>query len=230
MLERALADLHSTLAREPAFDPASSERVFRLGADDYTQAMLLPPRLEHLERDAPSIGVSVVYAPNSFEPVNEGHVDLATMTGVQVPSPLQSRKLFTEGFTCMVRARHPKVKNKLTMSQYLSMRHLVVAPSGTRGSVVDTELAKRGKQRKVALRVSSFLVAPVLVFNSDLISTGPERLFRRFATIYPVRVLPPPLPLPRFTFSIVWHPRFASDAAHRWFRDIVAQILGDRAQ
>jgi len=60
----------------------------------------------------------------------------------------------------------------------------------------------------------------------DLISTGPERLFRRFATIYPVRVLPPPLPLPRFTFSIAWHPRLESDPAHRWFRDIVAQILG----
>ncbi len=81
------------------------------------------------------------------------------------------------------------------------------------------------KQRRVALRVSSFLVAPVLVSKSDLINTGPERLARRFATIYPLRLLPPPLPLPPFTFSIAWHPRLASDPAHVWFRQVVARIL-----
>ena len=72
---------------------------------------------------------------------------------------------------------------------------------------------------------ASKLVAPVLVSKSDLISTGPERLARRLATVYPLRLLPPPLPLPHFTFSIAWHPRFESDPAHVWFRQIVARIL-----
>jgi DNA-binding transcriptional LysR family regulator len=225
VITRALADLQSTITREPAFDPRSSEREFRLGADDYTQAMLVPLLLAYLEQHAPSINLSIVHAPNLLQLVDEGQVDLATTVGKVVPSPLKSQELFTEGFVCMVRKRHPAVSGKLTLSQYLSLRHLVVAPSGAPGSIVDTELEKRGKQRRVALRVSSFLVAPVLVSKTDLISTGPERLARRFATVYPLRLLPPPLPLPHFRFSIAWHPRLESDPAHLWFRDVVARIL-----
>jgi len=41
---------------------------------------------------------------------------------------------------------------------YLSLLHVVVAPTGTSGSFVDTELERRGLARRVALRVSSFLV------------------------------------------------------------------------
>jgi LysR family transcriptional regulator, transcriptional activator of nodD3 and syrA len=225
VLTRSLAELQATITREPAFDPRVSERVFRLGADDYTQAMLVPLLLAHLEEHAPGINLSIVHVPNLLQQVDEGQVDLVTVVGANIPSPLQSQKLFTEGFVCMVRKKHPSVSSKLTLPQYLGLRHLVVAPSGGPGSVVDDELAKRGKQRRVALRVSSFLVAPVLVSKSDLINTGPERLARRFATVYPLRLLPPPLPLPHFTFSIAWHPRLASDPAHVWFRQVVARIL-----
>jgi DNA-binding transcriptional LysR family regulator len=225
VITRALADLHATITQEPAFDARVSERAFRLGADDYTQAMLIPPLLEHFEREAPGISLSTVHAPNLLELVEEGQVDLATVVGHSVPSPLRRQELFTEGFTCMVRKRHPSVKSKLTLSQYLALRHLVVAPSGAPGSVVDSALAERGKQRRVALRVSSFLVAAVLVMKSDLISTVPERLAQRFVKIYPLRLLPPPLPLPRFTLSIAWHPRLENDPPHAWFRNAIARIL-----
>ena len=225
VITRALAELHGTIGGEPAFEPRASERVFRLGADDYTQATLLPPLLAHLEREAPGVNLSFVHAPNLLELVGEGGVDLALLVGKSVSSPLQSQALFTEGFMCMLRKRHPSLKAKLTLSGYLALRHIVVAPSGAPGSLVDSELEKRGKQRRVALRVSSFLVAPVLVSKSNLISTGPERLARRFATIFPIELLPPPLPLPRFTVQMVWHARLENDAAHVWFRKVLADIL-----
>ena len=224
VVTRALAELHGTITGEPAFEPRASERVFRVGAHDYAQAAVLPLLLSHMEQEAPGIGLSFVHAPNLTELLAEGQLDLAFHVGA-VPSPLQQQTLFSEGFVCMVRKQHPSVKSKLTLAQYLSQRHIVVAPSGAPGSVVDTELAKRGKQRRVALHVSSFLVVPVLVIKSDLISTGPERLARRFATVYPVRLLPPPLPLPRFTFSMVWHARVENDPAHVWLRNTIASLL-----
>lgn len=225
VITRALGELHATVTREPAFDARASERSFRLGADDYTQTMLLPPLLEYFEREAPGINVSIVHGPSYYELVSEGQVDLAMVVGTSTPSPLRRQELFTEGFVCMVRKRHPTVKSQLTLSQYLGLRHLVVAPSGSPGSVVDTELDKRGKKRRVALQVPSFLVAAVLISKSDLINTGPERLARRFATSFPVKLVPPPLPLPRFTFSIAWHPRLENDPAHVWFRGVVAKLL-----
>ena len=225
VIARGLAELHGTITGEQAFAPRASERTFRLGADDYSQAMLVPPLLSHLEREAPGVNLSFVHGPNLLNQLGEGQLDLALVVGESVRSPLSCQPLFNEGFACMVRKQHPNVKSKLSLSEYLGLRHIVVAPSGAPGSVVDSELEKRGKQRRVALRVSSFLVAPVLVSKSDLISTGPERLARRFATIYPIKLLPPPLPLPRFTLSMAWHARLENDPAHTWLRKAVAQIL-----
>jgi DNA-binding transcriptional LysR family regulator len=225
LITRALGELRATITQEPAFDARASERSFRLGADDYTQALLLPALLEYFEKDAPGINVSIVQSPNPYELLLEGQVDLATHVATSAPSPLRRQELFTEGFVCMVRKHHPTVKRQLTLAQYVGLRHLVVAPSGSPGSTVDSELDKRGKKRRVALQVPSFLVAAVVVSKSNLINTAPERLARRFATTFPVKLLPPPLPLPRFTFSIAWHPRLENDPGHVWFREVIARLL-----
>jgi DNA-binding transcriptional LysR family regulator len=224
-VHRSLSDLRATITGEPAFEPRSAQRVFRLGAVDYAQAALLPRLLPLLEQKAPGIDLEIVNAPNVLEQVHDGHVDLAFVVDSNVPSPLQSLELFADGFVCMVRKNHPSVKAKLSLPQYLALRHVVVAPSGSPGSVVDTELAKRGKSRRVALRVPSFLVAPVVVSKSDFIHTGPERLARRLAAIHPIRLLAPPLPLPQFTLSMVWHARLTSDPAHMWLRAAVANAM-----
>ncbi|HWZ92391.1 MAG TPA: LysR substrate-binding domain-containing protein, partial [Polyangiaceae bacterium] len=101
---------------------------------------------------------------------------------------------------------------------------VLVAPGGAPGSIVDTELARRGLRRRVALSVSSFLGAPIVVAETDFICTLPERLARRMAQRFPLRLLEPPLTLPRFSLSLAWHPRLDQDPAHRWLRSIVAKV------
>ena len=41
------------------FDPATSERIFRLGMDDYTEAIFLPGLLQHIEQVAPKSKIQV---------------------------------------------------------------------------------------------------------------------------------------------------------------------------
>jgi hypothetical protein len=60
--------------------------------------------------------------------------------------------LFEDAFVCMVRQNHPVVGSKLSLAQYLGLRHVVVAPSGTTGSFVDTELERRGHLCKGTLK------------------------------------------------------------------------------
>jgi DNA-binding transcriptional LysR family regulator len=222
---RSLAELRATITGEPAFDPRSARRVFTLGTVDYGQIMLLPALLALLEREAPAIDLAVVNGPDlATLTAQDGRIDLALIVGEHVPSPYKRQALFSDGFVCMVRRRHPVAKGTLTLAKYLALRHVVVAPSGAPGSLVDTELSKRGKERRVALRVPNFLVAPLVVSESDLINTGPERLANRLAPLHRLELLPPPLPLPRFTLSIAWHTRFDDDPAHAWLRGVVARV------
>jgi DNA-binding transcriptional LysR family regulator len=224
-LERGLSDLKAAIDGEPEFEPATARRTFTLGMADYNQAVMLGPLLRTLEHEAPHVDLELVNLPNLEELVDTGHLDLGlTLSGRPAPTQLSSQTLFEDDFVCMVRQGHPKVGKKLSLEQYLSLRHVVVAPSGTSGSLVDTELERRGFKRRVALRISNFLVAPVVVHDTDFVSTMPQRLARTLAAPYGLRLLPAPIELPKFGLSLIWHPRLEHDPAQRWLRELVTRV------
>ena len=225
-VSRGLSELRATLSHEPAFAPQTTRRAFALALVDYGQLLILPRLLAHLQREAPLVDLSIVNDVNWVESLEAGTIDLAFYVAGKATNALLTRPLFSDGFVCMVRKGHPlaRTREALTLAKFLAQQHVVVAPSGSPGSVVDDELARRGKFRRVALRVPNFLVAPAVVAESDFVSTLPKRLARQLAKVYPVRLLAAPIPLRPFTMSLAWHARLDSDPAHRWLRETVIAL------
>ena len=223
-LERGLSDLESAVAGEPEFDPSSARRTFTVATSDYLQALIMGPLLRQIAKRAPSVDLSVVVFPNFRELVESGAVDLAlTVSGPDTRS-LNQERLFDDEFVCMVRRDHPSIRKRPSLEKYLAQRHVVIAPGGTPGTLVDTVLARRWLERRIALRVTNFLIAPVVVCQTDFINTMPVRLARQLAETYPVRLIPPPLELPQFEYCMLWHPRLEHDPAQRWLREFVARV------
>jgi DNA-binding transcriptional LysR family regulator len=223
-LERGLSDLEGALASEPGFDPRTARRSFTIGMADYMQALIAGPLLRTLATRAPGIDLTIVTFPNLRERLEAGEIDLALgVSGVEVGAVHQAT-LFEEGFVTMVRRDHPRIKRAPSLDKYLAERHLVISPGGTPGSIVDTALARHGHERRIALRVTNFLIAPVVVCQTDFLSTLPMRLAQQLAKTYPLRLLQPPLELPRFEHRIFWHPRLEQDAAQRWLRAVVTEV------
>jgi DNA-binding transcriptional LysR family regulator len=223
-LERGLSDLKAAVQPEPAFEPATARRSFSLGMADYGQAFLLGALLRAIEHEAPGIQLTVLNFPRLEELTVAGSIDLALHLSDMVQPPLKSEQLFDDDFVCLVRRDHPQVRKQLRLERYVQLQHVVVAPSGAAGSLVDDELAKRGLTRNVALCVSNFLIAPIVVSETDFINTMPRRLAQQLVKRYPLRVLPTPLPLPKFGLSSMWHPRLDRDPAHVWLRDLVKRV------
>jgi DNA-binding transcriptional LysR family regulator len=221
LLERGLHELEGSLRGEEPFDPQHAKVTLRIGAADYGQVVLFGPLLALLQQEAPGIDLEAMTYPDLQAELEAGSIDLAIDTRRKLPRTLSQTRLFDDGFVCMLRAGHRVTSRKLTLKQYLELGHLVVAPGGTRGSLVDTELGRRGHARRVALQVSSFLVAPQIVAETELISTGPERLLRRVSAHYPIRLLPTPLALPGFEICLVWHTRRDHDPALAWLRGAI---------
>jgi DNA-binding transcriptional LysR family regulator len=225
-LERGLGELAGTLAGEPTFDPRTARRSFTVAMADYSLALGAGSLMARLGREAPGFDLALLATPSSLEMLDAGSADLALLPNARLPPGFSSRKLMDDGFVSIVRRDHPRVparRRRLALDTFLALDHLVVAPSGTRGSLVDTELERRGLTRRVVVRVSSFLAAPLLVSQSDLISTAPERLVRALVGYYPIRLLEPPLSLPRFDLDLVWHARWDHDPAHAWLRRLFAE-------
>lgn len=223
-LERGLHDLEDSLRGDAPFDPAQAKLTLRLGAVDYSQSVLLAPLLVLLRKEAPGIDLQVMSYPDLVGALEAGSIDLAHIREQELPSSFSERRLYSDRFVCMLRKGHPALRKKLSVKAYLELEHVVVAPGGAPGSPIDTALARRGLTRHIALQVSSFLVAPQVVAETDMINTGPERLLRRMSAHYPVVLVPCPLPMPHFDLCLVWHSRRDHDPALGWLCDAIARV------
>ena len=100
---------------------------------------------------------------------------------------------------------------------------MLVSPLGSGGGAVDLALETLGLERRVAVRTATFIAAPLIVSQSDCVATLPERLAVLMAKGRGVVLLPPPVPVPGFALSMMFHERSRNDPAHVWLRDLFVE-------
>lgn len=221
-LRATLLDLQRLLARRGRFDPRSIERTFALACPDFLSVLVLPAVLETLARRAPGVSLEVVPAarPRYAELLASGELDFA-LGAVLSPGPgVQRATLYHERFVGLVRKGHPAARS-LTIERYARLGHALITIGETSGPTwVDDQLRLRGLSRRIVLRTRSFLAAPLLVAQTDLVLTAPERLCRYLAQRYPLVLVDVPVELPEYDEELLWHERFDEDPAHRWLRGV----------
>lgn len=223
-----LTTLARALATPDVFEPRTAERSFRIVSPDLFDVLVLPGLLSRLASEAPSVDLAVVPAPKRLdEALETGEIDLAIVPVLlegtdDTPSELRRRTLFRDDLRCFFRRGHPRLgkMKRLSMTRFLDEAHVLVSPSGSGPGVVDAHVSS---ERRIALRVPTFAVALAIVEKSDLVLTAPSAL----AVVAAARLssLAPPMKLPGHAITTVWHPRFTDDAAHRWFRGMIAEAV-----
>lgn len=213
---------------EQPFVPADCERTFRLGMTDYASACFLPDLLGALRKQAPAARILVLHFGRNqgAAAVLDGEVDLAMGNFLQ-QDHLGLHPLSVEKYVCAVAQDHPFAGDRMTLDEYLSYPHLLVASSGEASGIVDFELALRGRKRNIACTVPHFLVAPMLLTRTTMILTLMERLLRQNEEKYGLRLLEAPITIPEYRSYLAWDPGRESDKAVRWVRSLIVELFAD---
>jgi DNA-binding transcriptional LysR family regulator len=228
-LERVLEDLGRVLASPAPFDARTSTRKFRIATDDYMELVLFPKLLPRFWSEAPSADLRLAnLLASAHEDLAEGRIDFALgvhgTLGGPVPRGIRSERLVSDRFVCVVREDHPVIKKRLSLEDFIALPHALVAPRGVEGGVVDVALAKLGKARRVAVTIPHFLVAPHMIRETDLVLTLAERVAKSLAPLLGLKQIAPPLEVPGFSMSMMWHERQHVDPAHAWLRTMMAAV------
>ena len=235
-LARALADLRSAVAAGAPFDAKRSERRFVLLGNDLLEARALPMLFRLFAAEAPRLAIAVERVDADFvSRLEQGTADLAFVPDFLVPGSLRRRALPDEPFVVLLRASHPLLKRRrrkaaLTLPEYLALEHILIAPRGMPGSLVDGLLQAGGHQRRVVASIQTFVAAPLLVLATELAVTCPASLAKAIPKEMPVAALAPPFELGLDRTSVVWHERSQSDAGHAWLRGRIDWILSANAR
>lgn len=224
-VRRGLLELHAAIRITAPFDPPTAERGFTILTSDYADFVILPRVLEHLGRHAPGIGIRIRPPTGAVgQALEDGSADLV-MGPAMEGSGLKQRTVFQETFVVIVRPDHPALDDDgaLPLPRYVEQGHVLVSADDGPG-IVDRALAEHGLRRRVVLRTPYFVGVPFMVARSELVATLPRALAEEAATVVPLRLLPPPLPLPSFRVTMTWHERAHRDPAHEWLRELSRRL------
>lgn len=224
-LRQALEALEQAVAPASPFDPQQANNTWRVAATDYGESTIVLPALNALRTSAPGTRLAVLelVPPRIGKQAEQGDIDLAFHTTDGAPPGLRRRALFTERYVLVGRAGHPRLKRRPTLAQFCALDHVIVSPDGGGFSgVTDDVLKAAGVARRVVLSVPHFLFVMTAVASSDLVAMLPERLVRGASAL---QVVEPPVEVPGYEMSMLWHERVHRDPAHQWLRDVIARAM-----
>ncbi len=225
-IRRILKDIEDTLYSCPTFDAKKSNRKFSIATTDYGEFVILPKLASQLEKVAPAIELELIRIEikDIFSFLEKRRVDMVISPKFELPAGFVFESLFDEDFVCLVRSHHPKIKDKLTLDDYLQAKHLLISQSGSRIGIVDKALKKIGLTRQVTITLPHFMIAPWVISETDAVIAIARRISERFINFMPLKSFPCPIEIEGFTMGMTWHRRFENDPSHKWFRNQLYQL------
>lgn len=217
-LRQILRSVEQTL--QPLTPPCPTEftGVLRIAAHSYVEYVMLPGLIEQLHRDAPQLTIQIVPLCSNYDrQLDEGQVSMVIMRHENVPSRFDTLPLLDDRLMCVANHHHPLAGKRIDYQTFAAADHLVVAPRGSEGGVLDDLLARRGLARHTQLIVQSFLAAPFILARSSLLLTAPVRILEPMKEALKLREIHTQFALPRFVVSQIRHRRDDNHAALNWF-------------
>jgi DNA-binding transcriptional LysR family regulator len=227
----ALDVLTVGLNSKDQFDPATTSRAFTFLTNDVGQAVFLPRLLKFLKKAAPGATVRVLPIP-MHDPgamLSSGEVDFAAGFFDNLNAGFRQTVVMHERYVCIVRSGHRLFRGGMNLKAFRETEHAVADSTGMAHAVLDRFLARHRVRRKIALRVPALQVLPMIVADSDLLAVVPGRLAEAFQSRLPIKVMPPPVPIPSYDIRLHWHERYDRDPAIQWMRRAFVRVFaGDR--
>jgi DNA-binding transcriptional LysR family regulator len=227
-VEKLLGELSALVAGDAAFDPATSNRVFRIAGSDFPSQRFLPPLAQRLAAAGSSL--RIVWQPpgagSLAERLERGELDLAVVARVQMSEALESATLYEDAYVYAVRAGHPQAGRPPTLQTFCETPQVFLGyGTSVLDDLIDATLARQGLRRRVQVAVTSFAQIVHLLEHSDHAAV----LGSRVAASFGERLCVQPLPfeLPGYRALVCWPARTAHDPGLRWLRD---QLLDIAAQ
>nr|WP_253820809.1 LysR family transcriptional regulator [Vibrio sp. 99-70-13A1] len=210
------------------FNPYYCDERFVIATTDYAMQTILPYALPKVYELAPNI--SLEFAPlqheHLFKQLSTERVDMAICRPTGPVTPLHQEILGPVGVSCLLSKNHPLADGVLTLEDYVSLPHAMIAISDGVKALLDNALVNQ-RPRKMALRAYHLEAALAIVDKMPLVITVPADLAYLVADRYDLVIKPLPFEFVPFDYSLIWHSRCDSSDSQQWLRRVLKEECGE---
>ncbi|WP_460773137.1 LysR substrate-binding domain-containing protein [Microbacterium sp. GXF7504] len=224
----ALSAVDRTLDAVHGFEPATSERLFRIAMSELGEIGWLPAIVGAVRAQAPRMRIEVVPMDVAALPewLGRGTVDLA-ITPSPVPGRFDRVLLKSQAYGVVMSRRHPLAGTGMTLEDYAAAAHAVV--TGDSGApVLQQALRAHGVEPEARVALNQFAsLPPMLTAGHDLIATMPDTIAEGWARTWPLVVEPLPFEMPPVRVRLYRRSTTQHAAALEWlFRTVARAVRG----
>jgi DNA-binding transcriptional LysR family regulator len=164
--------------------------------------------------------------------LESGKLDFAMGSFPSMLKSIRRQPLWVERYVSVVRCDHPRLTAQPTMRAFVAEKHVVVslAGSGHSHQIIQRALEAAIPRENVVCKVPIFIGAAVLAKHTDAIATLPASVATVLAQDLDLRIITPPIKLPRIDIFQYWHERFHRDPGNQWIRSIFRTLFRRPAQ
>lgn len=222
-----LRQIDDVVSQGQGFDPAVSDRRFRIAMSDIATLAFFPPVMQALHQRAPNVEVEVVQPRIEDIPdyLATGKIDVAIGNLPTVSRVTASSLLMREHYVCLMSEAHSTIGNTLSKKQFLAARHVNVSSEFTGHTRLEQALREAGAQRRISVQIKQFTVLPYLLRPTDYLAVTPSQVSKVFVEHGGLKELPLPIDIPEIEVRVHWDEAQGKNAPQKWFCDVIHEAL-----
>lgn len=219
---QALGLIGGALHDADLFDPALSQRTFRLHMSDLGESEFLPGLMHEVRRRAPRVRIQTrqLEYPQIENALNTGAIDAALGYLPGVAHTCQ-QPLFMERYVVLARKDHPVLTLRPSARTMAQLDYVVVSQHAETLRMLDAMQL----QDRIRLSTPHFMVIPSIVSQTDLAVLLPMRIAAKFVVDARLQMVRPRWRFEDFVVGLHWSRRAQHDPANRWLRELVVGLF-----
>ncbi|WP_299810409.1 LysR family transcriptional regulator [uncultured Shewanella sp.] len=218
--------------RPSTFEPAESQRCFRMHLVETAYSLTFPHFMPKLLKQAPQVSInSQTWSQDSMDKLLRCEIDMGIICREwdkrsllhmdNLPEELAYSEVIRDHPVCLVREGHQLLSECWNLDTFLKYRHLQVAFGGLEQWLLDDVLRLEHLHRDIAVNMTDFNCALDLCENSDLILCAPQKYVLQMMADYQLVCLDVPIKVEPGAYVLVWHKHFNLDPSHSWLRNML---------
>jgi LysR family nod box-dependent transcriptional activator len=221
MVQDTLRQIDALISTSTSFDPASSQRTFRLIASDYITAAVIASLSRRLAKTAPTIRLETILpSDGSADLIAQGAFDLLITPEDFINRTQPAELLFEERHVIVGWNGNPLFDGPVSKDDIFNASHVGIQMGNQRTSAfADRMMEQMGRPRRIDVVASSFTVVPWLIIETNRLAFMHERLARQMAGMFPLSIAPIPFEFPIMREMMQYNRARANDEGLQWLRE-----------
>lgn len=225
---KAVSEIDTVVASRKTFDYRTSRHKFVIAMSDLGEHYYLPKIFREISKFAPGVEIEILplEITKLQDWLDKGFVDAAICNRTYAVHNVHCDILLKDKYVCLKGRAHPRVKDTISMAQFLKEKH-IVASSQAGHNFYQEWLASTDRKLATALTVPDLNIVASLVESSECISVVPETYSLQKEALFTVSTLPLPISFPGIEVCLYSQRTLRSGKEKLWFLKTLKDICLD---